>query len=297
MKRTHTPGVGFTRPGTLGPVLRATDLCLVVAVLGGCDAKGRSNASDPVDGMALTRAALLDGSSCYARHPRLCIDDPAFIDAAIESALEKRFKGVMPTQRRDVDRVIASARTAYRTSMQSPVGLERLEEHVKAVYQDPSIDADAVPGVVNADFGALPGELSLGGRVKDIRLRDSPLLEGHNWSGTEIAARMGAVVQAHPEANVVRGELRIPRGSRKRMVYRYFAKRRQLVFGERGKRTVRVCEPLADGAALTKSALDLGDCRACAPSPSAGSNRWCPVDDPYLAVQRKAEREAQKAAR
>lgn len=273
----------------------ATRLCLVVAALAGCDAKGREKASDVVDGWAVTRAALLDGSSCYARHPRLCLDDATFVDAAINSALERRFDGVMPSERRDVERVIGSARTAYRTSMQSPTGLEQVEDRVQKVYEDPSIETETIPGTVNADFGALPGELTVAGRVKEIRLRDSPLLDTHHWSSAEAAVRIGAIAEAHPKAEVIRVQLLIPRGSGKRMVYRYFAKRRQLVFNERGDRSLRVCEPLAEGQTLSKSGLDLSDCKTCARAASGASPRWCPIDDPYLKKQRKAEQEARRS--
>ena len=229
----------------------------------------------------MARAALLDGQSCYGETPLLCIDDETFVDSAIEAALETRWKGEMPKMRRDVEQVVRSARTKYRDSMRSPVGLEMLERVVEQRYENPAIDTTTLPGVVSVDLGALPGELRANRRGAAVVLSKTDRLEGFDWKPEEAGRMLAKYADAHPKAEEVRIEVRYPASSARHFVYRYLRKPNIVVHEElevgRGK-SQYVSNPIDGGLDTLRSGkltlgkdegkhcydgrrLDSGDCR------------------------------------
>lgn len=248
---------------------------------------GPSKPAQEVDGWALARAALVDGKSCYADRPAYCIQDPAFIDAAVQDALDARFEGQMPKLEREVEQVIRSARIAYEDASQEPEGLAQITELVAAHYAAPSVDT-RVEGVVNVELGALPGELAVYGRVPTLVLAESPLIENFWWQGAEAGRVLAEHAEAHPEAQVIRVELDIPQGSGsdKHLVYRYFRKTERVAFGKRGETSLYL-GPKTTLADMAAGKLDLSpDTREFCSKPKGGpSSSWCPYKDRWLDAQ------------
>lgn len=260
-------------------------MALSAAAVGGC---GPGAAPQQVDGWALAWDALLDGESCYAEHAAYCITERAFVEAAVQDVLDARFDGAMPKFDNDVERVIRSARIKYAKASQEPEGLAQISELVTAHYADPPVDT-SVEGVVNVDVGALPGELSIRGRVPRIALADSPLIERFWWQGAEAGRVLAKYAQAHPQAAVVRVELVIPKGagSDKHLIYRYFRERGRVAFGERGKPSLYLGEQTSLEA-MAAGKLDLSDeaREFCSLARHSAKPGWCPGRDRYLEAQR-----------
>ncbi len=270
---------------------------LFALCMGGCDRKPATD--EPVDGWALTRAALVDGKSCYAETAALCITDEAFIDSAIEETLERRWKGTMPTSRRDVESVISSARGHYRTSLLSPVGRKAIEARVEQVYGSPAIDADTLPGVVSIDLGAVPGEVREGLR-RSLRLGDSDFIETFDWSPAEAGRQLAKYAQAHPDAEEIRIEVRAPMGVARHYVYRYLREENVIVHEDVGRgvggRSQYVSKPIAGGIdTMLSGRLTLGDedGKNCYRSSSLDDTRSCYRTDRY-AEQRKRQAKAKR---
>lgn len=255
----------------------------------------------PVDGWALARAALLDGESCYAERPEYCLDDPAFVDAAIQDVLDSRYEGQMPPNSKQVDKLIRSARVAYDEASQTPESLAKIEARVAAYYAEPTVDASDAK-LVNVDLGALPGTLAVQGRVDDIVLTGSPLIEDFWWQGAEAGRVLARYAKAHPDKDIVRVQLQLPTGSssKKTLVYRYFRKHKRVAFGELLSTSLFVTEAIEGGLeTMAAGRLDLGkDARSHCSRPKSGSSSgWCPWQDPYGEAARDARREAERAAR
>lgn len=247
-----------------------------------------------VDGWALARAALVDGDSCYAERADYCLHDPAFVDAAIQAALDGRFEGTMPKLEREVEKVIRSARGHYAAVAREPAQLEQIAALVQAHYDNPDVDTSD-PELVNVDLGALPGELAVRGRTPTLVLADSPLIEAFWWSGTEAGRVLGKYAAAHPDKAIVRAELLIPKGSgsSKHLVYRYFREQRRVAFGEIGSTSVYL-SPEIDVEAMAAGKLELGeDAREfCSKPKSEPSSSWCPWRDAYAEAKLGAKRAA-----
>ena len=138
----------------------------------------------------------------------------------------------MPKLSRDVEQVIRSARIGYQDASETPESLAKIEGLVAAYYADPKLDLSD-PKLVNVDLGALPGRLVVQGRVDEIVLRDSDLIEEFRWSSAEAGRVIGKYALAYPEAEIIRVELIIPKGSGTHpMVYRYFRERNRVAFSE-----------------------------------------------------------------
>lgn len=279
----------------LGAMRSALLFAIGLALLG-C---GPGKAPQEVDGWALARAALVDGESCYADRPAYCLSDPAFVDAAIQEALDARFDGTMPKLDREVDKVITSARVRYQSASREPEQLAAIAELVAAHYDAPQIDRSD-PELVNVDLGALPGELAIRGRTPRIVLADSPLIESFWWSGAEAGRVLARYAAAHPDRDIVRVELLIPKaiGSSKHLAYRYFRKVGRVAFGEVGKSSIYL-GPETSLEAMAAGELDLSkDTREFCSKPRTGPSRgWCPWRDDYAQAKAKAAREAKREAR
>lgn len=255
-----------------------------------------------VDGWALARAALVDGESCYDDRPDYCIREPAFVDAAIQGALDGRFGGVMPKMGREVEAVIRSARVGYQRASQEDARLREIEGLVAARYAAPVIDTSD-PELVNVDLGALPGKLAV--RRFDIVLTDSPMVEDFWWASAEAGRVLAEHADAHPEKAIVRVELRMPTGSssEKTLVYRYFRDEGAVAFGELLEGSIYVSPPLEGGPralAEGRQRLSVRDARFCSRSRAQGEAEgdgeveWCPWSDPYGEAAREAARAARR---
>ena len=273
---------------------------LVVALVCGCE----PSPDVEVDGWALARAALVDGDSCYADRPEYCIVEPEFVDAAITKALaDRRWNGEMPKMSRQVDQVVRSARIDYQEASKTPEGLAKIEARVAEYYANPKVDADSDPALVNIDLGALPGRLTTQGRVDEIVLRDSPLIEEFRWKSSEAGRVLGEAALAHPSKPVVRVQLLIPKGASTRpLVYRYFRDQNRVVFGELLERTLYLSKPVEGGPeALAAGQLSLhrNELELCSRSKALDedSGRWCPLQDAYGERAREVAREAAREAR
>ncbi|KIG11612.1 hypothetical protein DB30_03110 [Enhygromyxa salina] len=250
-----------------------------------------------VDGWALARAAMLDGESCYADQPAYCIADPAFVDAAIQAALDGRFSGTMPKLGREVDKLIRSARVHYRDASRTPESLTRIEALVQAHYDAPSVDASSDPKLVNVDLGALPGRLALRGRTDTIALAESPLIESFWWQGAEAGRTLAKYAIAHPDKAVVRIQLQIPKGSSsdKTLVYRYFRAQNRVAFGELLDDSVYLTGEISGGLeAMAAGRLSLGkEARKLCSRPRSiddGPREWCPWQDEYGEAAKRARK-------
>ncbi len=244
----------------------------------------------------MVRSALLDGSNCYAETPLLCIEDDAFVSAAIEAALESRWNGEMPKMRKDVEDVIRSARSKYRKSMQSPVGLETLEDIVQKRYDEPAVDTETVPGIVSADLGALPGELRSNTRGASVVLSKTDFLDGFDWKPDEAGRQLAKVADAHPEAKEIRIEVRYPSTAARHFVYRYLRKPNIVVHEElevgRGK-SQYVSNPIEGGlVTLREGKLRLGkdDGKNCYAARHHTSED-CRLTDTYRETKEKEAKE------
>ncbi len=263
----------------------------------GCDAERPPD--EPVeDGWATARSALLDGTSCYGETPLLCLDDEDFLDGAIEAALSHRWKGEMPKTRKDVERVIASARAKYKASLQSAPGLKKLERLAQQRYDHPAVDLETVPGVAALDLGALPGELRSNRRGPAVVLRETDWVEKFDWKASEAGRQLAKYADKFPEAEEIRLEVRYPSASSKHYVYRYVRDRNVVVHTDlelgRGSPAQYVSKPIEGGLdTLRAGALKLGkdDGQHCYPPRHADSTD-CRIHDRYGAAQKKAKDEA-----
>jgi hypothetical protein len=265
-------------------------LALLLAV-SSCD--DTREPATPIDGWAATREALRDGSVCYGETPLLCLDE-AFIDAAIEGALEGRWKGTMPSKPRDVDQVVRAARTEYRKAAKSPEALEQLAALVKERYANPSVDTTTAPGVASADLGALPGELQVTGpRGAGVVLSKTALLDGHEWDAAEAGKRLAEVARAHPDAKEIRVEVRAPRNSARHFVVRYLRATNVVLFDEIAASNTRpqfISNPIEGGIeALARGDLRVGKehGKRCIKVSQGESPSCSAIPDPYLAAKKK----------
>lgn len=245
-----------------------------------------------VDGEAVIRAALLDGSQCYAGRPEYCIRDEEYLRAAIDHALERRANGKMPKFEREVNAVLGTAKTAYRDSTRAPVGLAKVEALVQAHYDDPPVDTTLVPGIVSADLGALPGSLRLGGRTRQITVGDSDLIDKSWWASGEAGRRLAALAAAHPEAKEIRIQVHIEKGAGdKDLVYRFLRSSSTVVMGELIKDSVYVSEPTSlEAMAAGQLSLERSDMDFCTrPRHPDGTGPSCPWQDRYEVAAKKAK--------
>lgn len=264
----------------------------------GCD--GQHKPDEPVeDGWGEARQALLDGKSCYAETPLLCLDDVDFVDGAIEAALENRWRGEMPKTRKDVDRVIASARTKCKASLQSAPGLKKLERRVQERYDNPAVDLETVPGVAALDLGALPGELRSNRRGPPVVLSEAEWVERFDWKASEAGKQLAAYADKYPEAAEIRLEVRYPSASSRHYVYRYLRERNIVVHTElevgRSSPSQYVSKPIDGGLDTLRSGrLTLGkeEGKVCY-SPRRSGDSDCRIPDRV----RTAQQEAKAAAR
>ena len=265
----------------------------------GCD--GQRKPDEPVeDGWAMARSALLDGTSCYGETPLLCLDDEDFVDGAIEAALENRWKGEMPKTRKDVERVISSARTKYRESLKSAPGLKKLERLAQERYDNPAADLETVPGVAALDLGALPGELRSNRRGAAVVLSDTELVEKFDWKPSEAGKQLATYADKYPQAEEIRLEVRKPSASKRHYVYRYIRKLNVVVHTQlevaRSSPSQYVSKPIEGGLdTLRAGALSLGkdDGQVCYPARHPGDSD-CQIADKYSAAQKKAKDEARR---
>ncbi len=281
-------------------MFRSSIAVVLVGVLAGAGCEARPGADDPVDGWALARAALIDGKSCYADAAALCIADEAFVDSAIEEALERRWKGTMPTTRRDVESVIRSARGHYKTSLLAPVGRKAIEERVQHIYGHPVVDADTVPGIVSLDLGAVPGEVDEGIR-RTLRLGDSELIDTFDWAAPEAGRQLAKYAKAHPEAKEIRIEVRAPMGVRRHYVYRYLRERNIVVHEDIGRdsqsESQYVSNPVPGGLeTMAAGKLTLGDDdgKSCYPSRHPDGKGSCLVPDRYAIEMKRGAKAARE---
>lgn len=265
----------------------------------GCD--GQRTPDEPVeDGWAMVRAALLDGTSCYGETPLLCLEDEDFVDGAIEAALEHRWKGEMPKTRKDVERVISSARSKYEASLQSAPGLKKLERLAQERYDNPAVDLETVPGVAALDLGALPGELRSNRRGPAVVLSDTDLEEKFDWKASEAGKQLATYADKYPKAEEIRLEVRRPSSSARHYVYRYIRKSNVVVHTElemrRSPPSQYVSNPVDGGLdTLRSGALSLGkdDGKVCYAARHSGDSD-CRIPDKYGAAQKKAKDEARR---
>ena len=281
----------------LGPMRRAAARLVLGSCLLAC---GPAKAPATVDdGWAMARAALLDGESCYADRAAYCLSDPAFVDAAIQGALEARFDGVMPKLDRDVEAAIRSARLRYADASREPAQLIEIAKLVQAHYDDPDVDTSDAE-LVNVDLGALPGELTVEGRTPTIVLSQSPLIEDFAWRASEAGRVLAKYAAAHPDKAIIRAELLIPggAGSGKHLAYRYFRDQQRVAFGEVGETSVHL-SPKVSVEDMAAGKLDLSrEAREFCSKPKSGpSSSWCPWRDAYAEAKTKARREAEREAR
>lgn len=265
----------------------------------GCD--GERKPDEPVeDGWAMVRSALLDGRSCYGETPLLCLDDEDFVDGAIEAALEHRWKGEMPKARKDVERVISTARSKYKASLQSAPGLKKLERLAQERYDNPAVDLETVPGVAALDLGALPGELRSNRRGPAVVLSDTELVEKFDWKASEVGKQLATYADKYPDAEEIRLEVRYPSNSARHYVYRYVRKSNVVVHTQleirRGSSSQYVSKPIQGGLDTLRSgalSLDDDDGEVCYPARHSGDSD-CRVPDEYGAAQKKAKDEARR---
>lgn len=246
-----------------------------------------------VDGEAVIREALLDGSQCYAQRPEYCIRDEEYLRAAIDHALARRSDGKMPKYEREVKAIVGSAKTAYRDSTKAPVGLAKVEALVQAHYDDPPVDTSLVAGVVSAELGALPGKLVIRGRGQKIALGDSDLVEKFWWAPAEAGRRIAALAKAHPDAKTIRIQIHIEKGSSgKELVYRYFPKSKTIVMGELGEDSVYVSDPVSlETMAAGSLQLERSDMDFCSrPRTPDGEGPSCPWRDSYAEAVKAAKK-------
>jgi len=259
---------------------------MVVSVALGCD--GSAKRDEPVeDPRVVVTAALLDGSNCYGETPLLCIEDDAFVDSAIEAALQTRWKGEMPKTRSEVEQVIRSARSKYRVSMKAPVGLKTLERLVEERYENPAVDTETVQGIVSVDLGALPGELRASARGPAVVLARTDHLDGFAWKPAEAGRQLAKFADQYPDADEIRVEVRYPAASPRHFVYRYLRRSNQVVHEELevGRTDSQyVSNPIEGGLkTLREGKLQLGEDqgKTCYRGRGGGTSRDCRIPDRY----------------
>ncbi len=238
---------------------------------------------DQVDGWPLARQALVNGDYCYAGRAEYCLDDPAFVDAALRPRLEELYGGKMPPRRAHVDAIIRAGAIEYRKTSLKGDNIARIEELVKERYLNPTLST--TEDVVSADMGVLPGKLEPVQATLSLRLVESEYLEKSAWSRAEIVRTMTGYVERYADKKVVRVAVTLPwNNGLGVMSYRWLRDERRLVVTSPDEE-LRTTKRLASVGELQDPTVPLvfWDMAPCSASrtPSADDQnppRLCPPD-------------------
>jgi hypothetical protein len=245
-------------------------------------------ASERVDGWALARASLTSGEHCFAGRREYCLDDPAFVDAAIRPRLDELYGGEMPLRRVHAEAVVRAAAQNYRRAQMTPANVAKVEELVRQRYENPRVSTS--DEVISVDMGVVPGKLEGASATLGLRMAASEHVERGEWRRSELERVLQTYVGKYPEKKVVRIAVGVAteRGIRE-VVYRWMRDERRLVIqiGDEARTTRR----LADLPALFAPELPLGFDRLAAcrisrlePPPDQDPPSICPPDVPPRAT-------------
>lgn len=193
-------------------------LALVTVGTFGCR---RIRPEDRVDGWALARTTLTNGSSCFAGRPEYCLTDPEFVDAAVRPRLDGLYGGEMPPRKIHVEAVVRAAELEYKKRSTSPDNVRRIEELVRERYHNPKLSV--VGDEVVIDMGVVPGPLEVVQSTHGLRMRRSAEVEAGGYRPAELS-RVIALAAAHDRTRSrVRVEVLLPmdRGELTPFTYRY----------------------------------------------------------------------------
>jgi len=182
--------------------------------------RGKTEATEEVDGWALAREILAE-VPVFASRTDFNVFDPEFVDPIIQDELDRnrRFGGVMPTTRREVQRLCERLKGRYRNAhFKTPEGRARLEEAIREFYDDPLWFSD--DEVVTVDLGYAPGTLERTGRV-GWGIAKSEVEDRGELLSTEVGRFLERFAREHPDATYVDLQVVVPTGYTGKRTLRY----------------------------------------------------------------------------
>jgi hypothetical protein len=236
-----------------------------------------------VDGWPLARAALTSGEHCFAGRKEYCLDDPTFVDAAIQPRLDEIYGGKMPPRKVHVDAMIRAAAIRYKRETMKPENLTKVEELVKERYLNPKVTT--TDDMVSVDMGVAPGPLQGHPATLTMSVVSSDVLDRGEWKRSELERVLGEQLEKHPEKKVVRVSILVPseRGIGG-VSYRYLRSSKTILVND-WQQGLRTTKRLSGEAALKDPSVSLRffDLTPCDPSllePPADQDppKLCPAD-------------------
>lgn len=260
---------------------------LVVASLGAASLGGCTReppASERVDGWALAREALTSGEHCFAKRRDYCLDDPAFVDAAIQPRLEELYGGEMPKRKVHAEAVVRAAAETYKRAQMRRENLAKVEELVRERYENPRVSAS--DEVLSVDMGVVPGELQGASATLGLRMVRSDHAVHGEWKPSELERILRDFDAKYPDKQVLRVSVGVAtdRGIRE-VVYRWLRREKRLVVQSGDE--ARTSRRLRDLDALFEPGTRLGfaelsPCRVTRleAAPEDDPPKVCPPDEP-----------------
>lgn len=254
----------------------------VATALAGCTREPPP--SERVDGWALAREALTSGEHCFARRRDYCLDDPAFVDAAIQPRLDELYGGEMPKRRAHAEAIVRAAAEAYKRAQMRRENLAKVEELVRERYENPRVSTGDEQ--VSVDMGVVPGKLEGASATLGLRMVKSEHAVHGEWRRSELERVLREYDAKYPDKKVLRISVGVAtdRGIRE-VVYRWLREDKRLIVqtGDEARSSRRVADLealLAGGAPL--GFAELSPCRITrlvAP-PEENPPKVCPPDAP-----------------
>lgn len=241
-------------------------------------------ASERVDGWALAREALTSGEHCFARRRDYCLDDPAFVDAAIQPRLDELYGGEMPKRRVHAEAVVRAAAETYKRAQMRRENLAKVEELVRERYENPRVSTGEE--VLSVDMGVVPGKLEGASATLGLRMVKSEHAVNGEWKRSELERVLRDFDAKYPDKQVLRISVGVAtdRGIRE-VVYRWLRGEQRLVVhvGDEARSSRRVAgldALLAPGVALDFAKLSPCRITRLEAPPDEDPPKVCPPDVP-----------------
>ena len=193
-------------PALLGSGVR-TDLLVIVLISLTC-LVGCKEDMTPVDGWALLAEDLFGtqtnapleaarANGCPLSRRDYCVEDEAFIRAAVQAELDEHAGGEMPATRTKVRRLMTGLGYAYGERLRSEEGLEQVRALLRARFDAPV--SGEIKGELVVDYGVVP--FAITSEKKSFAI--GPLTDPDIWTAPDIGRRLQAATKAHPDAKML----------------------------------------------------------------------------------------------
>ncbi len=242
-----------------------------LAVLPACE-RPAPNLTPVAEPWSEVRASLTTGERCFAKSPEYCLADPAFLDPVIQSVLDRKFDGAMPTTRDGVDSVTRSVGSPYRTASQTPEAVALVQALVDARYSSPVITVDGT--TVTADYGHVAGPLRVQTR-HGVNMAPSPNVDGSQWASTEVGPALLSLSAGHPQAALLQLKILIPGGSSspRQWTYTYKPASKRIRVQKEHDRSYSVGPIPTLEAIGPETSVHTRDLSSCSQNPKGGGRR------------------------